>query len=146
MFKFEGVDDANLLHCSHRYFPSDSGVTRDQVLKVISKYFSQNPFRQISLPFTKLTEEFGSDGTYRVVEPESNLPLLLDLKALLDEIMPDKWPVYRPHVTVGRNTDELLKPIVDYVLMDDHVEVYSAVKQAQSIEDEVRFLMGKKKR
>lgn len=147
MFKFEGVDDANLLHCTHRYFADDSGVSRDQVITVLRNYFSAKPFQPFVVPFTKLTPEFGKDGTYRVVEPESNKHFLLDLKKLLDTLAPDAWPDYRPHTTVGRNTDEIVKPIVDYVLMDDHVEVWSAVKQMAMLEAEVRshFSFQKKK-
>lgn len=153
MFAFEGVEDPNLLHCTHKYFPADAGVSRGQLISVLEAHFKAQPFKPFDAHFSELVENFGSDGTYRVVMPRQPDDFHLELKAKLDELHPDKFPEYLPHVTVGRNTDSLAGRIRDYVLMDDHKLVWSASKDgkmarfrlsAKDLEEETRKDFGGK--
>lgn len=137
MFAFDGVEDPHLLHCTHKYFPDESQVTLQQIISTLERYFSERPFLKFKAPFTKLHENFGKDGTYRVLEAESKEPFLLDLKAKLDELQPDNWPDYVPHVTVGRNTDSLNYDIRDYVVMSEGKVVWSAMEKQRLLVEEI---------
>jgi 2'-5' RNA ligase len=135
MFAFDGVDDPNLLHCTHKYF--GESTDRATVIRELEAFFAQQPFQPFRGRFTTLAH-FGEDESYRVLLPDSTEPFLPALRGRLDAITPDQFPEYRPHVTVGRNTDEIDMPIRDYVLMEDHVKVWSAVEHAMALEAECR--------
>lgn len=139
MFAFDGVDDANILHCTHKYFGAGT-ATKEQIIRALEKHFSMKPFQRFKVAFTTI-EQFGEAGDYRVLRPESNAHFMLDLKAELDKMEPDSFPEYKPHVTVGRNTDSIDMPFRDYVLMEDHKPVWSAVKHFKQLEKESRERM-----
>lgn len=130
MFAFEGVDDANLLHCTHRYFGDEYTGGEEKVIKELQDYFAAKPFKSFRVKFDQL-KQLGEEKDYRTLTTSEREPFLLDLKERLDKIHPDKWPEYIPHVTVGRNTDALDKPIRDYVLMKDHKPIWSAAQHTR---------------
>lgn len=130
MFAFEGVDDPNLLHCTHRYFGDEYTGGEHKVIQALEAHFRSKPFKPFQVKFDQL-KQLGKEGDYRTVTTSERDPFMLDLKAKLDEIHPESWPEYIPHVTVGRNTDAVDKPIRDYVLMKDGVPIWSAVGSAR---------------
>lgn len=125
MFAFAGVDDPNILHCTHKYFGDEYTGGEEKVIKELQSYFSAKPFKPFSVKFDQL-KQMGEEGDYRALTTDERDAFHPELKQRLDAIHPDKWPEYLPHVTVGRNTDSLEKPIRDYVLMKDHVPIWSA--------------------
>lgn len=136
MFAFQGVEDPNLLHCTHKYFGAGT-ASKEDVIKELERHFGANPFKPFQADFNKI-DHFGEDKDYRVVRPQSDEPFHLPLKAKLDALEPDKFPKYLPHVTVGRNVDKVDYPIRDYVLMEDHKPVWSAADTYQRLRAETR--------
>lgn len=143
MFAFEGVDDPNLLHCTHKYF-GEGTAKKAEVIRELERHFSEKPFKPFKVPFDQI-DHLG-DGTYRVAKPQTTEPFLLDLKEKLDDLEKDSWPEYVPHVTVGRNTDSIDKPIRDYILMEDHKEVWSASKHMKRLHAETAGFFNKGKK
>ncbi len=115
MFIFDGVNHPDVLHCTHKYFGKDFKDT-DKVLEILKLWFKENPFKIIKESFDK-EEFFGEKNDIRVLRPESNKKFLPELKDKLEELTPDKWPEYKPHVTVSANVDKIDIPIVDYALV-----------------------------
>lgn len=114
MFLFDGIDHPDILHVTHKYFkPFDD---KEKVIEILEEYFDQHPFEDIREVFDK-EEFFGEEGDIRVLRPASSEKFLIDLKNKLDELEEDKWPEYKPHVTVNANTDVVDIPIVNYVLV-----------------------------
>ena len=116
MFMFEGCDIPDVLHCTHHYM--GKGLTDKDIEKIkdiLIEYFKEKPFKTISKVFDK-EEFFGENKDVRVLRPESKTGLLLDLRDQLNQLYPDKWPEYKPHVSVSQNVDKIDAPIVNYIL------------------------------
>jgi len=125
VFLFKDIPNPNDLHVTHKYF-GDIGEefteeNLESVIETIDGYFENKEFHSFQLDFSK-EEMFGPDKDVRVLTPSSLSDIekdeyfLLDLKGELDDICPDDWPDYKPHVS----TEEITvvdRPIVGFALM-----------------------------
>jgi GNAT superfamily N-acetyltransferase len=126
MFMFEGVDHPDVLHVTHKYFSDSlSNSDKEQVLGILKDYFKKNPFEPIKTVFDKI-EYFGEDKDIKVLRPKNSKLFLNDLKDKLDGIVVDKFPEYKPHVTVNDNMNKVDIPIIDYILIDSGDIVFRA--------------------
>lgn len=123
MFLFDGVDKPDILHVTHKYFDK-SYKDEDAILEVLKKWFKEKPFKEFTEKFDK-EEWFGKDNDVRVLCPESNKKFLPDLKDKLDQLIPDKWPEYKPHTAVSSNVECIDFPVTDYVLVKNGKVIWS---------------------
>jgi hypothetical protein len=134
MFLFEGCSKPDIMHVTHKYF-GKAFKDEKAIVEVLEKYFKENPFKEFSDLFDK-EEMFGVNNDVRVLRPASNKKFLPDFKDELDKITPDKFPEYKPHVTVSANVDKVDYPIVDYVLAKGGKVLWSAKGELYKAEED----------
>lgn len=117
MFLFEGVDHPDILHVTHQYFGKTFNDAK-AIIEILEKYFKENPFKSFTVNFDN-EDFFGADQDIRVLRPskEDKIKFLLDLKSQLDDLYKDKFPDYKPHVTVSANVEKCHIPITRYALV-----------------------------
>lgn len=117
MFLFKGVDHPDILHVTHKYFGKEFD-DESGALEVIKKYFKEEPFKPFTVEFNNV-EYFGKDKDVKVLRPssEDKKKFLLPLKEQLDELIPDKFPVYKPHASVSANVDSVNIELSSYALV-----------------------------
>jgi len=125
-FLFKDIPNPNDLHVTHKYFGTvgEGGLTEkhlEQVMETLDEYFEDKEFHSFRVDFDE-EEMFGEDKDVRVLSP-SNLSdtdkkefFLLDLKEKLDEIYPDDWAEYKPHVST-EEVSVVDRPIVGFYFM-----------------------------
>lgn len=123
MFLFEGVDKPDILHVTHKYFGRDY-KEKEKIIETLEAWFKEHPFKEFTVNFDQ-EDWFGENEDVFVLRPKSNKEFLLDLKAKLDELLPDKWPEYKPHTSVSGNVECIDYPIVDYALVNNGKVVWS---------------------
>lgn len=101
MFRFGWITSIPDAHCTHKYFKNPTETQLQQILDAVDAYFKKNRV-EIEKPKVWMFDKpslLGEDKT-PVLERASTEGMLLDLKEQLDEIIPDKFPTYRPHITI----------------------------------------------
>ena len=127
MFAFEDMEDADRLdiaHVTHKYFSDYNEV--EKVIELLEAYFKEHPFKKFTPKFDKV-EWFGEDKDIKVLRPENEKPFLFDLKEQLDQLTPDKFPVYKPHTSVSSNVEKIELPITNYILISGGKILWKAI-------------------
>lgn len=106
-FMFAFADDQGIpaCHCTHKYLGAVSDAVLARAQKTVQRYFeaNQNEFKKKqSWLFDVATMLGAADDLVPVMERDSYGGMMLKLKNELDEIVPDKFPHYRPHITVPK--------------------------------------------
>lgn len=117
MFLFEGIADPQVLHVTHKYFGKDFSDVK-AVTDILETYFKACPFFPMRVRFNRIAM-LGDSNEVKVLLPENddNAPFREGLKRRLDELVPDKYPRYLPHVSVNDNMDDCDIPLSDFALV-----------------------------
>lgn len=120
-FLFEGEEDFEKLHVTHKYFAEQPAANIYHICKIMDAYFAAHPFKPVDLVFDK-EEWFGKDKEVRVLTPSTSIkappkahPLLLDLREELDQFRKDDYSTYKPHVTT--DLEVIDRPLVNYIFV-----------------------------
>lgn len=112
-------------HCTHKYLGAVPQETLCQVMSQVDQYFSARK-RELAHHqlwwFDRFTH-LGPDEV-PVLERRNLGGMLLDLKRELDGIVPEKWPSYRPHVTIPKEFEFMrlpMKPVAYKLVEGDKV-------------------------
>ncbi|MGL4401632.1 MAG: SprT-like domain-containing protein, partial [Luteolibacter sp.] len=116
MFLLKGYETGchDVIHVTHKYFETDE--KKNAILETLQDFFLRAPFKPFSVKFDKV-EMFGKDKDVRVLRPDSNGEFYIGLKEKLDALVPDKWPEYKPHISVSANVDSIDAELDRYVLV-----------------------------
>ena len=124
LYSLEGIDHPDLAHCTIKYFDKNFKED-DKVLEIIKAYFKKHPFEKINKVFDQL-DHFGESEDVRVLRPKNKSGLHADLKDELDELYPDKFPIWKPHISVSSNVDKIDIPLNDCILIRGSEVLFSA--------------------
>lgn len=106
-FYFEDSRGIPYCHCTHYYLGEQDQQAVHDIIDLIDEYFAQNP-PQIDSPWSfDNFDLFGPEKDCPVMERTSKDDMLLDLRDQLAPYRKDKFPVYRPHVTLGDTVGDL---------------------------------------
>lgn len=125
MFMFKGVDYPDVMHVTHKYF-GDEYKDEEEIIKQLEDYFLENEFKEFKIPFDKI-EHFGKEKNIKVLTPDKRYFDYFHpaLKQQFDELRPDDYPEYKPHVTVTDNVDRVEIPVCRLVLTKGEDVIWS---------------------
>jgi len=88
-------------HITHKYVPGGTEDVVRKIAAVVDRYWALKHPHSPKFVF-ETPAMFGPEKDTFVLtdaDPTKNPHYLLDLKYALDQLVPDKWPDYRPHLT-----------------------------------------------
>lgn len=100
-------------HCTHKYLGEAPPELLEVTKTLVDNYFL-NRYRDLQQERLWWFDRFAQLGPERdtpVLERRNSGDMLLDLKQQLDEVIPDKWDSYRPHITVPMSYASLKLPM-----------------------------------
>jgi len=137
-FYFEDTHGIPYCHCTHKYFGKQDPQAVHGIIETIENYFSGIPdLKKDRVWEFDNFDLFGPEKDCPVMERLTKDDMFPDLKDQLEAFQKDKFPEYRPHVTLGEKVADLtvdrLRPLkmkpIEYALVtgDQKVKVWKLV-------------------
>lgn len=100
-FYFKNNYGIPFCHCTHKYLGQISREKLEEVTNLVDWYFDERK-RELKMEQCWWFDSFTHMGpdAVPVLERRNLSGMLLDLKDQLDRMVPEKWPSYRPHLSV----------------------------------------------
>lgn len=113
VFSFQESFGIPFCHCTHKYLGEIPPELLTVTNALVDAHFL-NRWRDLQSKklwwFDKF-EMFGPEHDVPVLERRNSGDMMLDLKQQLDEVVPEKWDGYRPHITVPLSYASLKLPM-----------------------------------
>lgn len=126
-FKFAEEFGIPFCHCTHKYLGRVTQEILHKATYLVDQYFVENA-KDLAQPRLWRFDRFALFGPEKdtpVLERRTTEGMLLELKGQMDAMVPDKWPTYKPHITIPREYEFLklnMKPVA-YALSEGKNEL-----------------------